>query len=154
MSGHTDAVGCLAFSENNQLVVSGSKDATIKVWDVYSGNCLNTMEAHSDQIWCIALFKDVIVSGSHDTMLKFWDIRSGNCVKSLKGDTYWVTSVDFSGCGRFVVSGNQGETIKLWTREKFIQNIPVRSKVWSVKFMGNLIVSAHEDKMVRVWGFN
>ena len=67
------------------LIVSGGGDNTIKVWDIKTGNCLNTLEGHKHFIWAIDVLQklQIIVSGSQDNTIKFWDIKTGECLKNL-----------------------------------------------------------------------
>ena len=37
----------VSFSPNNQYVVSGSSDKTIRIWSVESGDCIKTLEGHT-----------------------------------------------------------------------------------------------------------
>jgi WD40 repeat protein len=41
--GHTHTVEALRFSADGQLLVSASQDETIRLWDVTTGNCLQTL---------------------------------------------------------------------------------------------------------------
>ena len=43
LSGHTKAVTCLATTMDGTTVVSGSEDATVRVWSVASRQCLRTL---------------------------------------------------------------------------------------------------------------
>jgi WD40 repeat protein len=38
LSGHTDSILNIAISQNNEFIVSGSKDSTIRIWDIDNGN--------------------------------------------------------------------------------------------------------------------
>jgi WD40 repeat protein len=40
-------IGCVSFSFDGQTVLSGSRDTTIKIWSVGSGECLKTLTGHS-----------------------------------------------------------------------------------------------------------
>lgn len=40
----------VAFSRNFPQLASTSKDCTVKMWDVSSGECLETFEGHSDSV--------------------------------------------------------------------------------------------------------
>jgi len=42
-SGHTDDIKCLAFSLDGKMIASGSKDKSIKLWDVATGKEIRTM---------------------------------------------------------------------------------------------------------------
>jgi len=45
--GHTLGVVCLELSIDKQLVISGSLDSSIKIWDIRSGSCLNTLQGRN-----------------------------------------------------------------------------------------------------------
>jgi WD40 repeat protein len=41
-SRHTKTVNCISFSPDGQLIVSGSGDSTVKIWETSTGQCLTT----------------------------------------------------------------------------------------------------------------
>ena len=85
LSGHEGKVNCMTLLRNMWLV-SGSDDKTIKVWDIYKENCLQTLEGHADKIKSLAILpKDCIASGSADRTIKLWDLNTGLLVTTLKG---------------------------------------------------------------------
>ena len=52
------------------VLVSGSLDNTIKVWDIESGKAVKTLFGHIEGVWAIACDKLRMVSGSHDRTIK------------------------------------------------------------------------------------
>ena len=44
----------VAISPDGRRVVSGSQDETLKVWDVETGECVATLEGHSERVRCAA----------------------------------------------------------------------------------------------------
>ena len=42
LTGHQDAVTCLQFDSTR--IVSGSMDCNLKMWDIHSGDCVNTID--------------------------------------------------------------------------------------------------------------
>ena len=48
LQGHSYSVRSVSFSPDGTKVASGSNDKTVKLWDVTSGECLQTLEGHSD----------------------------------------------------------------------------------------------------------
>ena len=70
---------------NENTLASGSYDTTIKIWDIITGNCLKTLEGHSNSVnFLVKINENTLASGSYDTSIKIWDIITGNCLKTLK----------------------------------------------------------------------
>ena len=59
---------------DGRRVVSGSSDKTLKVWDVTTGECVATLEGHSETVFGVAVFPDGrrVVSASSDKTLKLF----------------------------------------------------------------------------------
>ena len=76
LQGHRSSVLCVAALPRDRIV-SGSRDKTLRVWDVTEGLCLQTMRAHTGWVNCVGLLPDGrVVSGSRDKTLKVW-----GCIK-------------------------------------------------------------------------
>ena len=52
------------------VLVSGSLDNTIKVWDIENGKAIKTLFGHIEGVWTIACDKLRLISGSHDRTIK------------------------------------------------------------------------------------
>jgi hypothetical protein len=74
--GHQDWVWSVALSRDGKTLVSGSRDKTIKVWDLATGKELRTLKGHQDLVRSVALSSDgkTLVSGSGDKTIKVWDL--------------------------------------------------------------------------------
>ena len=67
------------------LIVSGSTDRTLKVWNADTGQCIHTLYGHTSTVRCMDIHGKVAVSGSRDATLRVWDIESGECLHILMG---------------------------------------------------------------------
>jgi WD40 repeat protein len=47
-------------------VVSGSRDTTLRVWDLERGVSTKVLVGHSSSVRCLAVHGDIVVSGSYD----------------------------------------------------------------------------------------
>lgn len=81
--------------------MSGSRDATLRVWDIVHGRCLHTLVGHLAAVRCVQYDGKLVVSGAYDYMVKVWNPETEECLHTLQGHTNRVYSlqvldVDFS----------------------------------------------------------
>ena len=80
LNGHTGPVSCLAFSHINDILVSGSWDNTVKMWELYTKKGISETYEHNSKITAIALSpndKEVAVSTLNGELYT-WDIDTGS----------------------------------------------------------------------------
>ena len=67
-SGHSSDVLSVAFSPDGKLALSGSRDTTLKLWEVSTGRELRTFNGHSSSVESVAFSPDgkLALSGSDD----------------------------------------------------------------------------------------
>ncbi|GAA6619659.1 NB-ARC domain-containing protein [Scytonema sp. NUACC26] len=94
--GHTSWVFSVAFAAQSSVdssldseygyLASGSLDRTVKIWDVRTGQCLKTLQGHTNQVSSVAFSSDgqILASSSTDETIELWDVRSGTCLKTLR----------------------------------------------------------------------
>src|SRR5215211_1063065 len=54
LTGHSKLVNAIAFSSDNMLLASGSKDTTVRLWRVADGELVRTLEGHTDWVGGVA----------------------------------------------------------------------------------------------------
>jgi hypothetical protein len=112
--GHQSVITAVCISLDASKILSADHDGIIKLWDSATGQCLRTIQAHSQHISGLHLTFDgkFAVSGSRDTTVKLWNLADGSCMKTL-AHSDWVTSVDLTPDGRYLVSSSY-EGTKVW----------------------------------------
>ena len=84
------------------FLLSGSRDKTIKMWDVSIGMCLMTLVR---TIWSFLLCAHIVVHG--------WQLFS--CVfVSQVGHDNWVRGILFHPGGKFIVTCADDKTLRIW----------------------------------------
>ncbi len=161
LSGHTDSVNSVAFSRDGSLIVSGSWDKTLRLWDGHSGARIGVpFRGHEGQVFTVDFSPDGtrIASGGGDNTVRLWGVRTGKEICApLLGHSGGVNSVVFSPDGTRVVSGDGDGKLRLWdARNGKLMVAAVEAHaggVGGVTFSpdGSFIVSGGKDKTVRLW---
>lgn len=114
LEGHEAAITKVCISLDATKILSADHDGIIKLWDRATGECLRTIEAHSQSISGLHLTLDgkFAASGSWDKTVKLWNLADGSCMKTFE-HADWVTSVDMTPDGRYLVSSSY-EGTKVW----------------------------------------
>src|SRR4051794_38253762 len=82
-------VTSVAVSSDGNTIISGSWDKTIKVWDLKSGQLLQTLTGHSSSVTSVTVSSDgnTIISGSEDKTIKLWNTQTFQLLCTLHCDT-------------------------------------------------------------------
>jgi COMPASS component SWD3 len=88
LEGHLNYVYCVDASPRTDLVVSGSFDESMRLWDSRVRRSIRVIPCHSEPVTSVGFSADgtFIVSGSADGLVRFWDTASGQCLKTLHAD--------------------------------------------------------------------
>ncbi|KAL7003821.1 hypothetical protein U1Q18_004965 [Sarracenia purpurea var. burkii] len=145
LSGHADIVLCIdtcVSSSGRTLIVTGSKDNSVRLWEAESTRCLGvavghmgavgaaafskkwlpnlvlvvTLRGHKRGIWSVEFspVDQCVITASGDKTIKIWAISDGSCLKTFEGHTSSVFRASFLTCGvQFVSCGADG-LVKLW----------------------------------------
>jgi WD40 repeat protein/tRNA A-37 threonylcarbamoyl transferase component Bud32 len=156
--GHSEIVKSVAISPDGEMIVSGSNDKTIKIWNLKTGLLINTLTEHFDMVYSIAISPDgqTLVSGSYDKTIKIWNLKTGVLKTTLTGHISLVYSVAISSDGQTLVSGSNDKTIKIRNLEtgKLKTTLTGHSNwVNSVTISpdGQTLVSGSNDKTIKIW---
>jgi WD40 repeat protein/ABC-type dipeptide/oligopeptide/nickel transport system ATPase component len=156
--GHEGTVNSVAISPNGQMIVSGSLDGTVRLWDILGNPIGQPFQGHRDSVNSVAISPDgqMIVSGSRDNTIRLWNIQGRPIGKPFDGHQGYVTAVAFSTDGQMIASGSWDKTVRLWDLGGNIISQPFyghEDVIFSVVFStdSQMIASGSWDNTVRLW---
>lgn len=151
--------GAIAFSPDGKTLTSASPDHTVRLWDVATGQEVQTFAGHTALVLATAFSPDgrTLASASRDGTVFLWEVAGERGPRTLQGHGDQVNAVTFSPGGGILASASDDGTVILWDvasgrkRRTFEGH---EGRVSAVAFSpdGNLLASAsHDDKTVRLW---
>jgi COMPASS component SWD3 len=115
--GHHNYVYQIAFAPKGNILVSGSYDEAVFVWDVRRARVMRSLPAHSDPVAGIDVVHDgtLIVSCALDGLVRVWDTHSGQCLRTLvHEDNPPATCVKFSPNGKYILAWTLDGCVRMW----------------------------------------
>jgi len=91
LDSHSDSVTCLDWNEKKRTVLaSGSADKTVKLWDILTQICTQTLEIHTDKVQDLMwhpVEENILLTGGYDKVAKMTDIRKSGAGIQFQLDT-------------------------------------------------------------------
>jgi len=166
-TSHQAQVTCLAVDEaggDNNLVITGSKDHYVKVFEVMEGvggihNPKITLEPpHCDGIESLAVSGDCLFSASRDKCIKKWDLSlpKEKLVHSIShAHKDWIYTLALTPGNQSLISACRSGYIKLWSTDSCqLVGEPIRAHlnaIHSVDTNNSLVFTASADTTVGLW---
>jgi hypothetical protein len=158
--GHEGAITCLAMSPDGRLALSGSRDTTVRVWDLHAGKPLHTLAGHAKLVGSVAFFADSRrgISSGADGSVRLLDAITGRPIGHVNQRTNWAVAL--SPDGKLALSGGSTDNaVLLWevqTGQEIRRFQGHTEFVRSLAFApdGRRALSTGRDQTVRLWDVN
>nr|XP_060634387.1 kinesin-like protein KIF21A isoform X6 [Anolis sagrei ordinatus] len=164
LTGHLGPVMCLTvdrISNGQDLIITGSKDHYIKMFDVTEG-ALGTVgpthnfePPHYDGIEALTIIGDNLFSGSRDNGIKKWDLAQRDLIQQVpNAHKDWVCALGPVPGSPVLLSGCRGGILKLWDVDTFAPISELKghdSPINAICTNSSQIFTASDDRTVRIW---
>jgi WD40 repeat protein len=151
---HSSYISCLANLPINKFV-SGSKDKTINIWDIYDDyKCVKTLNEHNGliQALCAVPQKNILLSTSMDKTIKVWDIINYVCLRTIETDCDGMRCLVSLPGGYF--ASNYFSRIKIWDLGNFkcVNTLESDAHMTSLLLMDDgRLISANTYGVITSW---
>jgi eukaryotic-like serine/threonine-protein kinase len=171
LKGHTGPVLAIDFSPDGQLLASGGGDGSVKIWDVASGACLETLrimepphrnEPIGNPVRSVSFSRcgDLVMAGSFTQsgggIVAFWGTRTFRCLNVEKAHVGLggVEALTMTPDGRGFITGGADGNATLWDLQdrRPVRDIKRRSDLYclATSHLGDRLAAGGYGE-VRVW---
>ncbi|XP_010896162.4 kinesin-like protein KIF21A isoform X1 [Esox lucius] len=164
LTGHLGPVMCLTVDQSGNgqdLVISGSKDHYIKMFDVTEGALgaigptHNFEPPHYDGIESLVVQGDVLFSGSRDNGIKKWDLARKDLLQQVpNAHRDWVCALGVVPGSPALLSGCRGGVLKLWRTDTLGALGELKgheSPINGISTNSSHLFTASDDRTVKIW---
>jgi F-box and WD-40 domain protein CDC4 len=126
--------------------ISGSRDTTLRIWDLRTGVCKNVLVGHQASVRCLGIHGNIVVSGSYDTTARIWSISEGRCLRTLTGHFSQIYAIAFDGVK--IATGSLDTSVRIWDPNTGACNAILQghtSLVGQLQMRGDTLVSGGSD---------
>ncbi|KAJ5067121.1 transducin beta-like protein [Anaeramoeba ignava] len=156
--GHTDIVLSMDISYDKKKLITGSKDKTIRIWDL-SINSNENINENINQNLNQNLNQNSNQNqnqNQNQNLSKFFP-KAPKCLGTCSGHTEPVTTVAFpNNSNSFAISGGNDKTIKIWDLEKMESKKTIQAhkkEINSIAISPNdkLFATCSQDRTIKIW---
>jgi WD40 repeat protein len=158
LSGHSESVTGVSWSDDGQTIVSSSHDQTLRTWRKENGKFQldQLIRDHDFPITSVAVSRSGDMAVSCDKKsIRLWDLENGQLIRTIFGHTDDVRSVRFSPDDSRIVSASKDGTAIVWTvaGETVLECRGHFAAINSACFSsdGRWVMTASDDNTLCVW---
>jgi len=162
LRGHQGKVYAAKLLGNDDKLITGSEDKTIKIWDIQQRTCIRTISCKSS---CndIGISKDgcMMFTAHTDHTVRVWDTKSGECISEIESvHTDRITSLSISPDGCQILTNSRDNTLKIIStftyeiestlkHDNYRNGLPWNRACWSPD--GRLAAAGSHDGTIMTW---
>ena len=156
LPGHNDQVNAVTIAANGKMVLSGSNDQVVQLYNLADNKLLRALAGQVGPVTAVALDEkaELAASGSLTGTIKLWQTSDGADRYTLAGHTGAVTSLAFQPKTTIIASAGADGTLRLWNPPTPI--LPLAGHAGAVPSVvasgdGKILATASADKTVKLW---
>lgn len=156
LKGHSLQVSALAFLPDGKTLASGSRDKTVRLWNVEQRQCTHTLK-QGEEVTSLATSPDghTLAAGDGTGNIVLWNRTLGRKIAPLRQHSTTVQGLAFSPDGRKLVSASWDYSVRLWDvmarTSLLIKGHTNRVNAVAYSPDGLTLASGSSDNTVKLW---
>ena len=165
LAAQSAAVTVVMFNADGNVLASGHKNGSIRVWNIDTGEPRQTLRGHAEVVSSITFGPDgkTLASTSKDATARLWDLNTGEQIYILTGYEWTTWRVFYYPNGLALATGfqhpskhNYDKNIHLWDLrtgqlKKILMGHSSRAENLGFSGNGNILTSMSSDDTVLLW---
>lgn len=154
--GHLSGIYSIAMHPKLDLLFTGGRDSTCRVWDMRTKAEIHVLTGHTNTVACVQSqgVDPQVITGSADSTLKLWDLAAGKCSATLTHHKKSVRAVALHP-HEFTFASASADNIKKWKfpRGDFMQNFSGHTAIVNTLAVNadNVLVSGADNGSLHFW---
>ncbi len=149
----------LHFSRDGKLLLAGggvgAQSGKVVVWDVVTGRRVAVVGDEFDTVLAADISPDhsLIALGGPNKLVKIYSAGSGVLLHKMKKHTDWVTALNFTPDGKFLITGDRAGGLVVWDAQgrEMVSTTAHKASITAIASVGSLAATASEDGTIKYW---
>ncbi|KAK0098497.1 hypothetical protein PV326_007758 [Microctonus aethiopoides] len=162
LTGHEDAISCLAWSPSRNIIISGSWDCSAKIWHSYvSGKkikpqeCLIAQLDHDSKVTCLNISsnEELLGSGTEDGEIFVWNMNSYELQFTVKGHFSKINAMIFDSECKNIISCADDKLINVFDIQTStrIYSTSLDNEPMTLNWISTLLLVGDNEGNLTVW---
>lgn len=171
LTGHTSLVSSVAICPDKQRIATASRDRTVKIWAIATGQLQFTLTGHRDRVTCVAYNpkwatsdprrSHFLASGSADGSIYLWQGDTGELLQDFSAHSGAIHALAIGPDGKTLISCSWDRTLKIWTLPTTTGNYPelretlcphvLPGSAIAISPNGKTFATASHDTTIKLW---
>ena len=123
--GHTKWISCFTHTNNSNIIITGGKDGTIRIWDLKHKHEIFVFNHHTYIVTCLIISNDnkQLISGSRDKTVKLWNIERKIEEATLIKQDYFIETLAVTKDNKYIVTGSNSKFVIVYCLSRILRSL-------------------------------
>ncbi|TQV95046.1 meiotic recombination protein Ski8/Rec14 [Cordyceps javanica] len=111
---------CVDLSRDGKFTASGHQNGAVYIFDNDTGRILYSLSGLAKPVRAVAFSpgNTRLAAAGDAGIIALYDMKHGEHIGNLTGHSSWITTIDWSDTGEYLLSGSMDGKVKVWSVER------------------------------------